>query len=78
MKKSILTVAVIAVAFAGLAFMPVQKNNAMEEAVITTGEKDKQPSCDYKYKTEKDFSECETKHGPLVPQGEEVDVLDKY
>jgi len=78
MNKSILTVAVIAVTFAGLAFMPVQKNNAMEEAVITTDKDEQSPGCDYRYKTDKDFSECERTTPPSPDETEEVEILDKY
>jgi len=46
--------------------------------VIVTGEKEKAPGCDYKYKTEKNFSECQTHHEPAPSDAEEAEVLGKY
>jgi len=78
MNTTISTVAAIAVAFAGLAFMPAQKNNAMDEAVITTEKDEQSPGCDYRYKTDKSFSECERTTPPSPDESQEVEVLDKY
>jgi len=81
MKTTISTVAAIAVAFAGLAFMPAQKNNALDEAVAATVQKDEADevaACDYKYKTETEFSECLTRSVHPADAEEQAEVLDKY
>jgi len=81
MKTPVLTVAAIAVAFAGLAFMPVQKNNAMEEAVISTDmDAEKAGRCKTKFEKDVSFEKCsdEWTETSDSEQDEQVDVLDKY
>jgi len=81
MRKIILSAAAIAVSFAVFAFVPVEKNNATENAIISDlGEWGAFANCSTKYKTETTFSECNNTHEQRYsPQLEdEKEVLNKY
>jgi len=81
MKTTVSTIAAIAVAFSGLAFMPAQKNNAMDEAVISTDmDAEKAGRCKTKFEKDVSFEKCnddwtETSDSE---QDEQADILDKY
>lgn len=78
MKRTMLTAAAIAVTFAGLAFIPAQKNNAMEEAVFST-DATEASRCDEKYKTEVTFTECQkTNTTTPIEEENQANVLDQY
>lgn len=60
MKKIIFSAAAISVTFVAFAFAPADKNNLLSEAqTLSEVEFTRESSfCDTKYRTEKDFSEC--------------------
>lgn len=64
MRKSILSAAAIAVSFVAFAFAPVEKNNAMENALsYEIAELSSEAgTCSTRYKTQESFSECDVDH----------------
>jgi len=81
MKKPVLTVAAIAVAFAGLAFIPAQKNNALDEAVISTdAEGAKAGRCEKNFESDVSFTKCSETwtEDSAYDAEDQADILDKY
>ena len=76
MKRTILTVAAIAVTFAGFAFIPAQKNNALDEAsIVAAAEEGK---CQKRFETQTAFTKCDETWTEVTEEETVTDTLDKY
>ncbi|SFB80757.1 hypothetical protein SAMN04487891_102449 [Flagellimonas taeanensis] len=80
MKKVFLSAAAIAVTFVALAFSPVEKNNALDDAqaLKLVDLESEAGTCDTKYRTETDFSECNRIHTPPTEVEAKTSVLNNY
>lgn len=80
MKKVFLSAAAISVAFVAFAFAPAEKNDLLNDAqTLTEVELASETGiCDAKYRTERDFSECNRITTPPSEVEIQTNILGKY